>query len=37
VLAPFRFSLPTPLGPGVLEATEFVSVAGAAQPLAKAQ
>jgi hypothetical protein len=26
VLVPFRFSLPTPLGPGVLEATEFVAV-----------
>ncbi len=27
VLVPFRFSLPTPVGTGVLEATQFVSVA----------
>jgi hypothetical protein len=27
VLVPFRFSLPTPLGTGVLQATQFVSVA----------
>ena len=27
VLVPFRFSMPTPLGTGVLQATEFVSVA----------
>jgi uncharacterized protein DUF3108 len=27
VLVPFRFSIPTPLGPGVLQATQFVSVA----------
>jgi len=27
VLVPFRFSLPTPVGTGVLEATRFVSVA----------
>jgi hypothetical protein len=26
VLAPFRFAMPTPLGPGVLQATRFVSV-----------
>lgn len=26
VLVPFRFSMPTPLGPGVLEAKQFVSV-----------
>ncbi len=26
VLAPFRFSVPTPLGMGVLQATEFVSI-----------
>lgn len=26
VLVPFRVSIPTPLGPGVIEATEFVSV-----------
>lgn len=37
VLAPFRFSIPTPLGPGVLEAKEFVSVAEPAHPLAEAQ
>jgi hypothetical protein len=28
VLVPFRFSVPTPLGTGVLEATRFVSVPG---------
>jgi hypothetical protein len=27
VLVPFRFSLPTPLGPGVVQATQFMSVA----------
>ncbi len=27
VLVPFRFSMPTPLGPGVLQAKQFVSVA----------
>ncbi len=27
VLVPFRFAMPTPLGPGVLQATRFVSVA----------
>jgi hypothetical protein len=26
VLVPFRFSMPTPLGTGLLQATEFVSV-----------
>ena len=26
VVVPFRFSMPTPLGPGVLEATQFVSI-----------
>lgn len=26
VLVPFRFSMPTPIGPGLLQATEFVSV-----------
>ena len=30
VLVPFRFSMPTPLGTGLLQATEFVSVAAAA-------
>jgi hypothetical protein len=29
VLVPFRFSLPTPLGTGVLQATQFVSIAKA--------
>jgi uncharacterized protein DUF3108 len=35
VLVPFRFSIPTPFGPGVLQATHFVSVAQphAARPL----
>jgi len=38
VLVPFRFSMPTPLGPGLLEATEFVSVSQPVQhPLAKTQ
>jgi hypothetical protein len=27
VLVPFRFSLPTPLGPGVVQATQFITVA----------
>jgi len=27
VVVPFRFSMPTPLGPGVMEATQFVSIA----------
>jgi len=27
MLVPFRFSLPTPLGPGVVQATQFISVA----------
>lgn len=27
VLVPFRFAIPTPLGPGVLQATQFVSIA----------
>jgi hypothetical protein len=27
VLVPFRFSMPTPIGMGLLQATEFVSVA----------
>jgi hypothetical protein len=31
VLVPFRFSLPTPIGLGVLQATRFVSAAQAAQ------
>ncbi len=37
VLAPFRFSMSTPLGPGVLQAKEFVSVAEPAHPLVKSQ
>jgi hypothetical protein len=38
VLVPFRFSLPTPLGLGVLQATQFVSVAQAGHPtVAKTQ
>jgi hypothetical protein len=37
VLALFRFYIPTPLGPGVLQAKQFVSVAQPAHPLAKAQ
>jgi hypothetical protein len=37
VLVPFRFSIPTPLGVGLLQATQFVSVAGPAHPAAKTQ
>ena len=37
VLVPFRFSMPTPLGTGLLQATEFVSVSQALQPPAKTQ
>jgi Protein of unknown function (DUF3108) len=37
VLAPFRFSMSTPLGPGVLQARQFVSVAEPAHPLVKSQ
>jgi hypothetical protein len=33
VLVPFRFSMPTPLGTGVLQATQFVSIAQPAHPL----
>jgi hypothetical protein len=32
VLVPFRFSMPTPLGTGLLQATEFVSVPPPARP-----
>ena len=32
VLVPFRFSMPTPLGLGVLQATQFVSAPQAAHP-----
>jgi hypothetical protein len=40
VLVPFRFSMPTPLGTGLLRATEFVAVAQPAlrsHPMAKTQ
>jgi len=37
VLVPFRFVMPTPLGLGVLEAKQFVSVAQPARTLAKTQ
>lgn len=37
VLVPFRFSMPTPLGPGVLQAKQFVSVAEPQRALAKTQ
>ena len=37
VLVPFRFSMPTPLGPGVLLAKQFVSVAEPQRTLAKTQ
>ena len=37
VLVPFRVSMPTPLGPGVLQAKEFVTVAQPAHALAKTQ
>jgi hypothetical protein len=37
LLVPFRFSMPTPLGVGVLQATEFVSVTQPLHPLAKTQ
>lgn len=37
VLAPFRFSMPTPIGYGVLQATEFVSMAQPAHAAAKTQ
>ena len=32
VLVPFRFAMPTPLGMGVLQATQFVSAPQAAHP-----
>jgi hypothetical protein len=32
VLVPYRISLPTTLGPAVLEATQFVSAAQAIRP-----
>jgi hypothetical protein len=37
VLVPFRFSMPTPLGQGLLQATAFVSVTQASHPMAKTQ
>jgi len=37
VLVPFRFSMPTPLGTGLLQATEFVSVAEPPHTAAKTQ
>ena len=37
VLVPFRVSVPTPIGKGVLQATEFVSVAHSAHSTAKTQ
>jgi hypothetical protein len=36
MLVPFRFSIPTPLGPGVLQARQFISVAEPVQPATKA-
>jgi hypothetical protein len=37
VLVPFRFSMPTPLGMGVLQATQFVVVGQAAHPSVSAK
>lgn len=37
VLVPFRFSMPTPIGMGTMEATQFVSVAQPAHPVANAK
>ncbi len=37
IVVPFRFSMPTPLGTGLLEATEFVSVAQPPHTAAKTQ
>ena len=37
VLVPFRFSMPTPLGTGLLLATQFISVAQPTHPTAKTQ
>jgi len=37
VLVPYRFSMPTPLGTGLLQATQFVSVAQPPHPAAKTQ
>lgn len=37
VLVPFRFSMPTPLGTGLLQATEFVTVVQPSHPAAKTE
>jgi hypothetical protein len=37
MVVPFRFSMPTPLGMGVLQATEFVSVVPPPHPIAKTE
>jgi hypothetical protein len=37
VLVPFRFSMPTPIGLGLLQATQFVSLAQPAHAVAKTQ
>ena len=37
VLVPFRFSMPTPLGLGVLQATQFVAAAQAPHPSVSAK
>lgn len=37
MLVPFRFSMPTPLGTGVLEATEFVSIPSPTKASVKSQ
>jgi hypothetical protein len=37
VLVPFRFSMPTPLGTGLLQATDFVSVAQPSRTVAKTE
>jgi hypothetical protein len=37
MMVPFRFSMPTPLGMGVLQATEFLSVTPPPHPVAKTE
>jgi hypothetical protein len=37
VLVPFRVSMPTPLGPGILQARQFITVAQPSHALAKTQ
>jgi hypothetical protein len=37
VVVPFRFSMPTPIGTGVLQATQFVSVTPPARPVTNAK